>query len=43
MLYLFTMKNTEKAIDAYCQYEKLVPVGDFYAQIGQKCFEDFLF
>ena len=27
----------------YCQYEKVVLVGDFNAQIGEKCFDGFLF
>ena len=31
------------SLDVYCQYEKVVLVGDFNAQIGEKCFDDFLF
>ena len=30
-------------LDVYCQSEKVVSVGDFNAQIVQKCFDDFLF
>ena len=35
--------NIDKALDVYCQYEKIMLVGDFNAQIGEKCFDDFLF
>ena len=35
--------NIDKALDVYCQYEKVVLVGDFNAQIGEKCFLDFYF
>ena len=35
--------NIEKALGVYCQYEKAVLVGNFNAQIGEKCFDDFLF
>ena len=35
--------NIEKALDVYCQYEKVVLVGDFNVEIGEKCFDDFLF
>ena len=35
--------NIDKALDVYCQYEKVVLVGDFKAQVGEKCFDDFLF
>ena len=35
--------NIEKALDVYCQYDKVVLVGNFIAQIGEKCFDDFLF
>ena len=35
--------NIDKALDVYCQYEKIMLVGDFNAQIGEKCFGDFLF
>ena len=30
-------------LDVYCQYEKVVLVDDFNAQIGEKCFDRFLF
>ena len=33
----------DRAIDVYCQYEKVVLVRYFNAQTGQKCFDDFLF
>ena len=35
--------NIDKALDVYCQYEKVVLVGDFNAQIGEKYFLDFYF
>ena len=35
--------NIYKALDVYCQYEKIMLVGDFNAQIGEKCFDYFLF
>ena len=35
--------NIDKALDVYCQYEQIMLIGDFNAQIGEKCFEDFLF
>lgn len=31
------------SFDVYCQYEKVVFVGDFSAVIGEKFFDDFLF
>ena len=31
--------NIDKALDVYCQYEKVVLVGNFNGQIGEKCFE----
>ena len=34
--------NIDKALDVYCQYEKVVLVGDFNAHIRENCF-DFLF
>ena len=34
--------NIDKALDVYCQYEKIMLVGDFNAQIGEKYFDDFL-
>ena len=33
----------DKALDVYRQHEKIMLVVDFNAQIGEKCFEDFLF
>ena len=35
--------NIDKALDVYCQYEKIMLIGDFNAQIGEKCFDNFLF
>ena len=35
--------NIEKALHVYCQYEKIMLVGDFNAQIGEKRFDEFLF
>ena len=35
--------NIGKALDVYCQYEKIMLIRDFNAQIGEKCFDDFLF
>ena len=35
--------NICKALDVSCQYEKIMLVRDFNAQIGEKCFDDFLF
>ena len=35
--------NIGKVLDAYCQYDRVVLIGGFNAQIGEKCFEDFLF
>ena len=35
--------NIDKALDVYCQYEKVVLVGDFNAQIKEEGFGDFLF
>ena len=35
--------NNDQALDVYCQSEKVVLVGDFIAQIGEKCFDNFLF
>ena len=35
--------NTDKALDIYCQYEKVVLAGDFNAQIEERCFDYFLF
>ena len=35
--------NIDKALDVYCQYENILLVGDFNAQTGEKCFDDFLF
>ena len=35
--------NIDKALDVYFQYEKIMLAGDFNAQIGGKCFEDFPF
>ena len=35
--------NTDKALDVYYQYEKIMLVEDFNAQNGEKCFDDFLF
>ena len=29
--------NIYKALDVYCQYEKIMLVGDFNAQIAEKC------
>ena len=34
--------NIDKALDVYCQYDKVVLAGDFNAQIGEKCFADLL-
>ena len=31
--------SIDKALDVYYQYEKVVLVGDFNSQIGEKCFE----
>ena len=33
--------NIDKALDVYCQYEKIMLVGDFNAQIEEKCFDDY--
>ena len=33
--------NIDKALDVYCQYQKIMLVGDFNAQIGEKCFDEF--
>ena len=35
--------NIDKALDVCFQYEKIMLVGDFNTQIGEKCFGDFLF
>ena len=35
--------NNDKALDVYFQYEKIMLVEDFNAEIGQKYFDDFLF
>ena len=35
--------NIDKALDVYFQYEKIMLVEDFNAEIGQKYFDDFLF
>ena len=35
--------NIDKALDIYCQYEKVVLAGDFNAQIEERCFDYFLF
>ena len=33
--------NIDKALDVYCQYDKVVLVGDFNAQIGEKtCYKN---
>ena len=41
--YQYYFDNINKARDVYCQYEKIMLVGDFNAPIGEKCFDDFLF
>ena len=41
--YQYYFDNIDKTRDVYCQYEKIMLVGDFSAQIGEKCFDDFLF
>ena len=35
--------NIVKALDVYCQYEKIMLLGDLNAQIGEKCYDNFLF
>ena len=35
--------NIDKALDIYCQYDKVVVIADFNAQIREKCFDGFLF
>ena len=35
--------NIDKALDVYWQYEKIMLLGDFNAQIGETCFDNFLF
>ena len=38
-----TILITLMTLDVYCQYEKVMLVRDFNAQIGEKCFDGFLF
>ena len=35
--------SLDKALDVYCNYEKVVLVGDFNAKIGETCLDNFLF
>ena len=35
--------SLDKALDAYCNYKKVVLVGDFNAKIGETCLDNFLF
>ena len=35
--------SLDKALDIYCNYEKVVLVGDFNAKIGETCLGNFLF
>ena len=39
----YDFDNIDKAVDVYCQYEKVVLVNDFNAQIAEKCLGNFLF
>ena len=35
--------SLDKALDVYCNYEKVVLVGNFNAKIGETCLDNFLF
>ena len=35
--------NFDKALDTYCQYDKILLSGDFNSEISEVCFESFLY
>ena len=38
----YFFESLDKALDVYCNYEKVVLVGDFNAKIGETCLDNFL-